>query len=336
MTKIYTLRNNNGMEVEVTNYGARIVRLVFAGRDVVMGFDNLEDYLPENHQTDFGALIGRYANRLAGGLITIDGKTIQLPQNNGQNCLHGGPNGWQYALFEVVEASERELRMRLKSEDGDNCFPGNVEAEVVYSIDDENALRIDYRAESDRTTVINLTNHSYFNLDGTDGRSEVTTVHNHWLQIDADLYTPVDSEMIPLEAHAEVTGSPFDFRKGKRIGEEIDADDEQLRTGLGYDHNFVLNTRGDASRPCARLESMENGIGMEIYTTAPGMQVYTGNFLDGVKGKGGTVYGRQGAVCLETQQYPDSPNRNWPESTGYLYKDKPFRSSTTFKFYRHD
>ena len=327
----YWLSNALGTRVEVTNLGCRIMRMVVYGTDVVQGFDSAEEYLPEQHRSDFGAVIGRYANRIAGGRMAIDGQVYQLPQNNGPNCLHGGPEGWQYAIFDVAEASDQRLVMTLESPDGDNGFPGNVKVRVTYTLDDDNSLRIDYHAESDRTTVINMTNHSYFNLNGDLGSS----IHNHLLQIDADHYTPIDNTSIPLGTHETVNGTPFDFRTAKAIGRDIDSDHEQLAIGRGYDHNFVLNTRGSLERVCARLESPTTGIAMEVRTTAPGIQIYTGNFLDGVKGKGGVAYPRRSAVCLETQMYPDSPNHCWPESTGFLTPDKPFDSTTIFTFH-HD
>ncbi|MBP5516842.1 MAG: galactose mutarotase [Bacteroidales bacterium] len=335
LVRLYMLHNNNGMEVDITNFGARIVALKVPDsncviRDVVQGFDTLDDYFPENHLSDFGAVIGRYANRIANGRIVVDGIEYQLPQNNGPNCLHGGPLGWQYAVYEVLEHTDNTISMSMVSPDGDNGFPGTVHVSVKYSLDDDNNLRIDYSATSDAPTVINMTNHSYFNLNG-DGCS---SIHNHLLWIDADKYTPVDFTMIPLESHCLVDGTPMDFRVSKPVGRDIDSDYEQLRLGKGYDHNWVLNTCGSLERPCARLESPISGIVMEVYTTSPGMQVYTGNFLDGVVGKNGTSYLCRSAICLETQQYPDSPNRQWPESTGRLSPEKPFYSTTIYKFNR--
>lgn len=331
--RLYCLSNCNGMQVGITNFGARIVYLNVKGDngvlyDVVQGFDGLEDYFPENHASDFGAVIGRYANRIAGGRFALAGVEYQLPVNNGPNCLHGGPDGWQYKAFDVVEVTKNTLILSMVSPDGDNGFPGNVKVAVRYSLDDENRLRIDYEASTDMSTVINMTNHSYFNLNG-DGSSSVL---NHSLWIDADSFTPVDETLIPLGDKELLDGSPLDFRKDKTIGDDIEADNEQLHIGNGYDHNWVLNTCGDLSRPCARLSSPKTGIGMEVYTTSPGMQVYTGNFLDGVKGKHGVSYPRRSAVCLETQQYPDSPNHDWPESTGRLEPETPFKSTTIFKF----
>ena len=324
--RMFHLDDGAGIQADVTNIGARIVRLVVDGTDVVQGFDTAEEYLPERHLSDFGAVIGRYANRIAKGRIAIDWDIIQLPQNNGANCLHGGPRGWQYSLYDVVEASPNRLVLAMTSPDGDNGFPGTVQVRVTYTLTGRD-LRIDYHATTDSPTVINMTNHSYFNLSGDLSSS----IHNHTLQIAADLYTPTDATSIPLAKHRPVEGTPFDFRTAKPIGRDIEADDPQLAIGHGYDHNFVLAHPG-LDRPAAILACPGTGIRLEVLTTAPGMQLYTGNFLDGVRGKGGVSYPKRSAVCLEAQQYPDSPNRSWPESTGRLNPDQPFDSTTIFRF----
>lgn len=323
--QVYTLKAG-GLQADITNLGCRVMRLLVDGIDVVQGFDRPEDYLPENHLSDFGAVIGRYANRLAKGRVYLDGDIIQLPQNNGPNCLHGGPRGWQYSLYDVVAASGDRLELAMLSPDGDQGFPGTVKVRVVYTLGAD-GLRIDYHAETDRLTVINMTNHSYFNLSGDLSSS----IHDHLLWVDADRYTPTDKTSIPLRRHQPVENTPFDFRQAKPIGQDIAADHPQLKIGRGYDHNYVLNRPGGGT-PSAILESPSSGIRMEVYTTAPGMQLYTGNFLNGVHGKGGVAYPMRSAVCLETQQYPDSPNRRWPESTGYLRPDSPLDSTTRFCF----
>ena len=331
---LFTLRNPHGMTAAITNLGGRVVSLVVPDKDgipcdVVLGFENVEDYLPENHLSDFGAAIGRYANRLNNGQITIDGQTYQLPQNDGANCLHGGPDGWQYRMFNVESVSESRLVLSLVSEDGDSGFPSNVCARVTYTLTDDNALDIQYEAVTDSPTVINMTNHSYFNLNG----DASTDILNHLLTIDADRYTPIGETFIPTGELASVEDTSMDFRLAKPIGRDIAADFEQLRIGRGYDHNWVLNTKGDDSRPCARLESPVTSIVLEVYTTEPGMQVYTGNFLDGsVTGKNGIVYQQRAAVCLETQKFPDSPNQHWPESDAFLRPGETYRSHTKFKF----
>ena len=323
--KTYTLQAG-ALQVDITNIGCRIMRLLVDGIDVVLGFDHPEDYLPENHLSDFGAVIGRYANRLDKGRIFLDGSVIQLPQNDGPNCLHGGPRGWQYSLYDVVSANTDRIELTMLSPDGDQGFPGTVQVRVVYTLSPDGCLRIDYHAETDRPTVINMTNHSYFNLSG-----EPTSIHNHVLWIDADRYSPVSKTMIPKAKHAPVEDTPFDFRQAKAIGRDIASGHEQLVTGRGYDHNYVLNHPGLAS-PSATLACPASGIRMELYTTTPGMQLYTGNFLNGVVGKRGMAYPMRSAVCLETQQYPDSPNRHWPESTGRLLPGHPFDSTTIFRF----
>lgn len=332
--EIFTLTNQGGMTARIANYGGRILSLIVPDRhgrpqDLVLGFDRPEDYLRENHQTDFGAAIGRYANRLGNGRITVDGKTYQLPQNNGPHCLHGGPNGWQYQLFDVESSTPNSLVLTLVSPDGDNGFPGEVHVRLAYTLTDDNRLDIRYGAVSNAPTVINMTNHSYFNLNG-DGN---TSILNHLLTIDADRYTPIDGTFLPVGTIESVDGTPFDFRAPKAVGRDIATDHPQLHNGHGYDHNWVLNTRGDDTRPCARLESPATGIVMEVFTSEPGMQVYTGNFLDGsLKGKDGIAYAQRSAICLETQKYPDSPNNHWPESNAFLYPGQTFSSHTVFAF----
>ena len=324
--KVYTLQVGH-MQADIINLGARIMRLLVDGTDVVQGFDRPEDYLPENHLSDFGAVIGRYANRLAGGRIALDWDIIQLPQNNGPNCLHGGPRGWQYKVYDVVNVTYTRLELAMVSPDGDQGFPGTVQVRVIYTLSPDGALRIDYHAETDQLTVINMTNHSYFNLNG----DLASSIHNHLLQIDAERYTPVNKYSIPLGKHAPVDGTPFDFRTAKPIGQDIHTKDPQLCIGRGYDHNYVLR-QPTLDHVSARLSSPVTGISLEICTDAPGLQLYTGNFLDGIQGKGGVGYPVRSAVCLETQQYPDSPNHRWPESTGYLVPGHPFHSTTIFRF----
>lgn len=331
--RLFTLTAGN-VRADITNLGARIVRLFIDDTDVVQGFDSPEDYLYEHHQSDFGAVIGRYANRLAQGRFAIDGDIVQLPQNNGPNCLHGGPRGWQYSLFEVAGSSDTRLELTLTSPDGDNGFPGTVQVRVVYTLSDDGSLRIDYHAATDKPTVINMTNHSYFNLSGQPG----TTIDDHVLWIDAYRYTPIDQYSIPLGKHRSVAGTPFDFRLPKAIGRDIASDDEQLLIGRGYDHNFVLNHRFGPGVPTmvATLFCPRTDIMLQLFTDAPGLQLYTGNYLDGVVGKRGVAYPRRSAVCLEAQQYPDSPNRRWPESTGRLLPGSPYHSTTIFNLTRND
>jgi aldose 1-epimerase len=297
-------------------------------RDVVLGFSNIDDYI--NIPSDFGAAIGRYANRIANGRFTIDEQTTELPQNNNGHTLHGGPGGWHTKVFGANQTSPASLELTLVSPDGDQSFPGNVTAKVTYTLTDDNAIDIKYSAVTDRPTVINMTNHSYFNLSG----DPATLATGQILYVNADGFTPADATLIPTGEIAPVAGTPMDFTAPKLIGRDIDATDfEQIKLGGGYDHNYVLNTAGDISQPAARLESPASGIAMEVYTNEPGIQVYSGNFLDGtVTGKGGVAYKRRAAVCLETQHYPDSPNRpDWPSVV--LRPGETYHSECVYKFY---
>ena len=315
-TALYTLTNENGMEVCITNFGGRIVSIAVPDkdgvlRDVVLGFDKVEGYFPENNQTDFGASIGRYANRINQGKITLDGKEYQLPQNNFGHCLHGGPTGWQYQVYECVEADAAHVKLLRVSPDGDNNFPGEVKAYVTYTLTDDNKIDIQYEATTDATTVINMTNHSYFNLSGDPANHSVT---EDILYVNASYYTPVDDTYMTTGEIAPVADTPFDFTTAHAIGDQIAADDEQIRNGNGYDHNWVLDTAGDMNAVAVELYCPATGIDLKVYTDEPGIQVYSGNFLDGtVTGKNGVVYNKRAAVCLETHHYPDSPNKpDWP------------------------
>lgn len=331
-TALYTLTNKNGVEVCITNFGGRIVSIVTpdrdgTDRDIVLGFDNIGDYLPQNHQTDFGASIGRYANRIGQGRFVLDGTEYQLPQNNFGHCLHGGPDGWQYRVYTASEVTDNSLLLTIDSPDGDEQFPGAVTANVRFTLTDNNAIEIDYTATTDAPTIINMTNHSYFNLTGDGG----TNILDHMLTINADSFTPCDSTFMTTGEIVSVEGTPMDFRTQKRVGEQIDdADSEQLRNGNGYDHNWVLNSNGDRSVIAARLYCPATGIGVEVYTNEPGIQVYTGNFLDGtVTGKGGKVYSQRNAICMETQKYPDTPNKpEWPSAV--LRPGEEYHSTCTF------
>ena len=308
-TALYTLTNANGMEVCITNFGGRIVSILVPDnqgqkRDVVLGFDKVSDYFPENNQTDFGASIGRYANRINQGKITLDGKEYQLPQNNFGHCLHGGPTGWQYQVYECVEADAKHVKLLRVSPDGDNNFPGEVKAYVTYTLTDDNKLDIAYEATTTAPTVINMTNHSYFNLSGDPANHSVV---EHLLSLNSTSYTPVDNTYMTTGEIAPIEGTPFDFMHLKPIGQDIDADNEQIRNGNGYDHNWVLNTGGVISDMAAVLYCPETGITLFVYTDEPGIQVYSGNFLDGtITGKKGIVYKKRSGICLETQKYPDS------------------------------
>ena len=330
-TDLFVLKNQNGMEVCITNFGGRIVSVLGPDnqgnmKDVVLGFDSIQDYI--KYPTDFGATIGRYANRINQGKITLDGVNYQLPQNNFGHCLHGGPKGFQYQVFNARQLNDQVLELSYLSKDGEEGFPGNLTCKVTFSLTDDNAIDISYSAETDRTTVINMTNHSYFNLDGDPSKSNA----DYLLTIDADAYTPVDNTFMTTGEIVSVEGTDMDFRKPIAIGARADNDFEQLRNGKGYDHNWVLNTKGDMSRSCATLESLTTGIVLDVYTNEPGIQIYAGNFLDGtLKGKKGVIYNHRASVCLETQKYPDTPNKpEWPSAL--LRPGEQYESHCIFKF----
>ena len=330
-TALFVLNNNNGMEVCVTNFGARIVSVLVPDRDgimrdVVLGFDNIKDY--QNVKSDFGASIGRYANRINQGRITIDGEIIQLPQNNYGHCLHGGPNGWQYKVYKPVEVTRNSISFSLFSPDGDENFPGNVNAKVSYTLTDDNAIRIQYSATADAKTVINMTNHSYFNLSGNPSNPAI----DHILYINASNFTPVDSTFMTTGEIASVEGTPMDFTTPKAIGRDIENPYQQLRNGKGYDHNWVLDTKGNVNELAAKLSCPSTGIAVEVYTNEPGIQIYTGNFLKGnVVGKNGVAYPCRASVCLETQHFPDSPNKpQWPSVL--LEPGQKYYSECIYKF----
>lgn len=333
--QLYTLENAKGASVRIATYGGILVSLSVpdkSGRmsDVLLGFDSLDGYLGEHPY--FGALIGRYGNRIAKGKFTLDGKVYTLAVNNGPNGLHGGLQGfdkrvWAAAPFESDEGVG--LKLRYISADGEEGYPGTLAVEVRYTLTDANAIRIEYHATTDAPTVLNLTNHAYFNLKDA-GRSSIT---GHELLLEADHYNPVDSTLIPQGGPALVEGTPFDFRTAHKIGERIDADHEQIRFGGGYDHNYVLRrqTADDLERAAIVTEPTSGRV-MEVWTTEPAVQIYTGNFLDGtVKGKGGTAYQRRASLCLETQHYPDSPNQPAFPTTA-LYPGEVYESTTEYRF----
>lgn len=331
-TNLYVLKNNNGMEVTITNYGGRIVSVMVPDKDgnfkdVVLGFDNIDDYTAVDN--NFGATIGRYGNRIANGKINISGVEYQLPQNNFGHTLHGGPEGYHNKVFNVLHSDNKSLVLTYLSEDGEEGFPGNLDVKVTMTLTDDNAVDIQYEAVTDKETVVNLTNHSYFNLSGDANNS----ILNDVLMINADSFTPVDDTFMTTGEIATVEGTPMDFRTPTPIGERIDDYEyEQLKFGDGYDHNWVLNTAGDVSKLAATVYSPESGIQLEVYTDEPGVQVYTGNFLTGADtGKYGAVYGKRNAICLETQKYPDTPNKpDWPSA--FLAPGDTYTSRCIYKF----
>lgn len=329
---LYVLKNANGVEVTVTNYGGRIVSVMVpdkAGKmqDVVLGFDNIQDYI--NIDNNFGATIGRYGNRIAHGKITVEGVEYELPQNNFGHTLHGGPEGFDRKVFGAVQPNEQSLVLSYLSVDGEAGFPGNLNVKVTMTLTNDNAIDLQYEAETDKETVVNLTNHSYFNLSGDANN----TILGDLLMINADGFTPVDDTFMTTGAIDKVEGTPMDFRTPTAVGERIDQYDfDQLKNGDGYDHNWVLDTNGDISQVATTVYSPVTGIQLEVYTIEPGIQVYAGNFLDGtVTGKYGAVYGKRHAICLETQKYPDSPNKpDWPST--YLKPGEKYTSRCIYKF----
>ena len=333
---LYTLTNANGMEVDITNYGAIITSIRVPDRegnmaDVAHGFPTLEGYLGEDPY--FGATIGRYGNRIANATFDLNGETYNLPANDGPNSLHGGPNGFHTQLWNATEVDEdgaTGVEMERTSPDGEEGYPGNLDVTVRYTLTDDNELRIQYTATTDQATPVNLTNHSYFNLSG-DG-----TILDHVLMIDADAFTPVNNTLIPTGELRSVEGTPFDFREPTPIGERIDAENEQLGFGQGYDHNWVLNSEGGSLASVATLYDPSSGREMEVLTTEPGLQFYSGNFLDGsLTGKDGKNYELRSALCLETQHFPDSPNQPDFPST-ILEPGDTYSSETVYRFSTRD
>jgi aldose 1-epimerase len=336
---LFTMVNDHRLEVRVITYGAAIVSIRTpdrAGRldDIVTGFDNLEGYLTRSRF--FGAVAGRYANRIANARFRLDGQSYELAANNGRNHLHGGRRGfdkvvWKGARFE--RDGNVGVVLTYVSPDGEEGYPGTLKASVTYTLTPRDELIVDYAATTDKATPINLTNHSYFNLAG-DGHGDIL---RHLLTIDADRYTPTDDTQIPTGEIAAVAGTPFDFRTATPVGSRIDADNEQIRRGHGYDHNFALNgwrasDSGGRPRHAARLVDPSTGRTMDVATTEPGLQFYSGNNLDGsAVGKGGHVYARRTSLCLETQHFPDSPNHaNFPSTI--LRPGEQYRSTTVFTF----
>jgi len=332
---LYTLTNSKGMEARITNYGGIIVSLVVPDKlgkldDIVLGYDSLTEYVKDNPY--FGCIVGRYGNRIAKGRFTLNGIEYTLATNNGVNHLHGGMKGFDKVLWNARENQTKDgpaLELTYVSKDGEEGYPGNLSVNVVYTLSDNNELRIHYRATTDKSTVVNLTHHSYFNMAGAGNRD----ILDHELMINADRFTPVDSGLIPTGELRKVHGTPMDFTHQAKICARIDQDDQQLRLGRGYDHNFVLNKRGKALTVAARVYEKTTGRVMEVLTTEPGLQFYSGNFLDGHNiGKGGKSYKHRYGFCLETQHYPDSPNKPQFPST-VLNPGETYSSETIYKFY---
>jgi len=343
--KLYTLKNDKGMEVCVTNYGGRIVSLVVPDRngkptDVVLGFDNIAQYADTlNSPTDYGSSVGRYANRICDGKFKLNGKTYQLRQNDPHegdtriHCLHGGgATGWMNQVYSVIEANDSLLRLQIKAADGENGFPGNVTAITTYKVTADNVLDITWEATTDQPTIVNQTNHNYYNLSG----DLENPAYDQVLYVNADYFTEADFSYMPTGKILPVEGTPMDFRKPHAVGDSIKSEYYQTKNAHGYDHNWCLNTKGDDTQVCASLYSPRSGIFMEMYTNEPGVQVYSGNF-QGVGGeenivrKLGKKYPQHVSVCLESQKYPDSPNH--PEwASPVVTPEKPYYSHAAYKF----
>jgi aldose 1-epimerase len=331
---LYTMTNSRGMEVRAMNYGGIIVSLRVPDKkgmlaDVVLGFDTLDAYL--NNKPYFGAIIGRYANRIAKGKFPLDGVEYRLARNNGMNSLHGGLKGFDKVLWHGEQFENNHgigVVFTYTSKDGEEGYPGNLKTTVTYTLTDQNELQIDYEATTDKATPVNLTNHSYFNLAG-EGNGDIL---RHELMLNADRFTLVESTLIPTGELPSVARTPFDFTKPTAIGARIDANNEQLAIAHGYDHNFVLNRKSSRLELAGRVHEPQTGRVLEVYTTEPGIQFYTGNFLDGtITGKNAHAYKKRAALCLETQHFPDSPNHShFPSSV--LKPELIYHSRTVYKF----
>ncbi|WP_423146077.1 aldose epimerase family protein [Rubrolithibacter danxiaensis] len=333
-TDLFILKNKNGLQAAITNYGGRIVSLLVPDKDgkltdVVVGFDGVEKY-QNSTEPYFGATIGRYGNRIAKGKFTLDGKTYSLFTNNGPNTLHGGKKGFQDVVWDAKMLNDQKLQLNYLSKDMEEGFPGNLNVQVTYTLTDNNELKIDYEATTDKKTVVNLTNHAFFNLNG-EGSG---TILNHTLQINASRYTPVDSTLIPTGKLVAVANTPFDFTQPSKIGSRIDEENEQLKNGKGYDHNFVLNAHNPSDLfLAAKVVGNVSGIAMDVLTEEPGLQFYSGNFMQSKNTfKTGAKDDFRTAFCLETQHFPDSPNQPAFPST-MLNPGDTYRTTSVYKFY---
>jgi len=332
-TTLYILKNHRGMTAAITNYGGRIVSLLVpdkSGRmvDVVVGFKNVKDYVTST-EPYFGATIGRFGNRIANGKFSIDGKAYTLYKNNGPNTLHGDKKGFQYVVWDASQPDDSTLLLSYLSKDMEEGFPGNLKIKVIYSITADNEFKCEYEAVTDKKTVVNLTNHAFFNLNG-EGSG---TIADHSLQINADRYTPVDSTLIPTGKIEEVVATPFDFRKPQTIGARINDDNQQLKYGRGYDHNFVLNeNKSGGLNHAATVIGNKSGIKMDIFTEEPGLQFYSGNFMQGKNiFKTGSRDDFRTALALETQHFPDAPNQPTFPST-VLAPGKTYHTVSVYRF----
>ena len=327
---LFTLKNSAGMTVQLTNYGGKVVSILVPDKngalgDVCLGYESAQGYFEGS--ASLGATIGRYANRIAGGEFELDGKTYTLFKNNGPNTIHGGKEGFRFKVWDARVVDNSSVELSYVSADGEEGFPGELTLRVVYSVTEENELKLDYSATTTKPTVLNLTNHAFFNLAG-EGSGNVL---DHVLWVNADTFTPTDETAIPTGELRNVKNTPFDFTTPKPLGQDIDIENDQLKYGGGYDHNFVLNKDEDELAPAARISEPTTGRIMEVYTTEPGLQVYTANTLETI-GKAGHVYGPRSSFCLETQHFPDSPHHeNFPSTV--LRPGEEYTSTTIYKFF---
>ncbi len=331
---LYTLTNKKAVQAIITNFGARLVGVLVMDKnkkatDVIVGFDNLNDFVKINSDPYYGATIGRYGNRIAKAKFSIDGVEYKLAANNGANALHGGPKGFHNVVWDAKRVAENVIELSYTAADGEEGYPGKLDVKIVYTLTHSNEVKIDYEATTDKKTICNLTNHSYFNLNGVGSGN----IDNHQLMINADAYTPVDETLIPTGEIEKVEGTPFDFRTATAIGARInDATNDQLKKGAGYDHNFVLNkNKGTWLNAAATARGDKSGIFMEVYTNEPGLQFYSGNFMSGKNSLKGTKDDQRTAFCLETQHFPDSPNQPGFPST-LLEPGKVYKTTTLYKF----
>lgn len=329
--QIFELVNDNGVTIKATNYGGKVISLVVPDRngamhDIVLGYDTLTNYRHGN--PFFGAIIGRFANRIANGRFELNGTTYQLAINNRNNSLHGGPGGFHNVLWKTESISQKQIQLSYHSPDGEEGFPGNVEIRATYELSDQNEFVISYQASTDRATIVNLTHHSFYNLAGA-GSGEIL---NHEMAIYADRFCSIDEHLIPTGKLVDVAGTPFDFRQFTKIGKHIEEQHHQIGLANGYDHSWVLNKTNNTLTLAAKVYEPISGRAMEVFTTEPGLQFYSGNFLDGTDiGKGGKRYGYRSAFCLEAQHFPDSPNQpNFPSTV--LRPGETYSQKTIYKF----
>ena len=333
-TDLFNLKNSQGNEVAVTNYGGAIVAIMMPDKDgnyanLIQGHDNIQDVI-NSPEPFLSVLIGRYGNRICDGKFTLHGKEYQLARNNGKNHLHGGPTGFHTHVWDATRMSENAVVLKYTSPYGEEGFTGEMDVWVAYTLTDDNELVIKYQATTNKLTIVNLTNHGFFSIQGIG--NPTPTIDNIICEVNADFYLPIDETSIPTGEILKVEGTPFDFRKPKPIGQDINADNEQIKNGSGYDHNYVLNKKEEGELSfAARIKDPVSCRTMEVYTTEPGLQMYTGNFLEGIKGQHGATFPRRSAVCFEAQHFPDSPNRSYFPSVR-LKPGETYTQKTIYKF----